>query len=47
MYERSLNAGAGTMGRETTELTQNPLVREISLVIAKQLIAKHAGAGDK
>lgn len=45
-YERSLNQGVGTMGKETTELAENPLVREISLVIAKQLITKNASQAE-
>lgn len=37
-YERSLNAGVSHLNNETRELAANPLVQEISLLLAKQLM---------
>lgn len=37
-YESSLNKGVQKVNRETQLLADNPLVNEISLVVAKQLL---------
>ena len=42
-YERSLNTGVTQFNRETSELAENPLVREISLAVAKQLLQSGKG----
>ena len=39
-YENSLNKGVNTLQTETNELADNPLVHEISLVVAKELLTK-------
>lgn len=39
-YEGSLNRGMKTFNHETNLLADNPLVREISLVVARQLLSK-------
>ena len=39
-YEQSLNKGVQKVNRETELLADNPLVNEISLVVAKQLLTK-------
>lgn len=39
-YEQSLNRGVGKLNQETTLLADNPLVHEISLIVAKQLLTK-------
>lgn len=39
-YEQSLNRGAQKLNQETELLAQNPLVHEISLIVAKQLLTK-------
>ena len=39
-YENSLNKGINTLQTETNELADNPLVHEISLVVAKELLTK-------
>lgn len=39
IYEQSLNQGVNTLNQETVELSENPLVREISLVVAKQMMS--------
>ena len=39
-YESSLNKGVKTLNSETGLLADNPLVHEISLVVAKQLLSK-------
>ena len=39
-YESSLNKGVTTLNQETNLLADNPLVHEISLVVAKQLLTK-------
>ena len=41
-YEASLNKGAQTLNQETGHLVDNPLVQEISLVVAKHLMEKGA-----
>lgn len=33
-YETSLNKGAGQLNEETRTLSENPLVKEISLIVA-------------
>lgn len=38
-YEGSLNKGIKSLNRETEVLAENPLVREISLIVAKQLLS--------
>jgi hypothetical protein len=35
-----LNRGVGKLNRETNLLADNPLVHEISLIVAKQLLTK-------
>lgn len=37
-YEASLNQGVNKLSEETSNLADNPLVKEISLLVAKQLI---------
>jgi len=39
-YEGSLNRGMTTFNQETNLLADNPLVKEISLVVARQLLSK-------
>ena len=39
-YEGSLNKGVTKLNSETGLLADNPLVQEISLVVAKQLLTK-------
>jgi len=39
-YEGSLNKGMTTFNQETTMLADNPLIKEISLVVARQLLSK-------
>ena len=39
-YEMSLNRGVRTLNLETQLLTDNPLIHEISLVVAKELLTK-------
>lgn len=39
-YEQSLNKGAKLLNQETGLLADNPLVQEISLVVAKHLMEK-------
>lgn len=39
-YEKSLNRGINTLNKDTTLLAENPLVKEISIVVAKQLLTK-------
>jgi hypothetical protein len=39
-YEGSLNKGVNKLNQETGLLADNPLVHEISLVVAKQLLTK-------
>ena len=39
-YEASLNKGAQQLNQETGLLADNPLVQEISLVVAKHLMEK-------
>lgn len=39
-YENSLHKGANQLNRETELLADNDLVKEISLVVAKHMIAK-------
>ncbi len=34
-YEGSLNKGVGSLNDETKQLQQNPLVQEISLIVAR------------
>ena len=34
-YERSLNTGVNKFNKETQDLAENPLVREISLAVAR------------
>ena len=38
MYEASINKGAMKLNQETEHLAQNPLIKEISLLVAQQLI---------
>ena len=44
-YEGSLNKGVGSLNDETKTLQQNPLVQEISLIVARTLQEK-AAQGD-
>lgn len=39
-YEQSLNKGVNKLNNETLILADNPLIHEISLVVAKQLLTK-------
>jgi len=39
-YEESLNVGVHRLQDETQLLTESPLVREISLIVAKELVKK-------
>jgi hypothetical protein len=39
-YEKSLNKGVNVLESETMVLADNPLVHEISLVVAKELLTK-------
>lgn len=39
-YECSLNQGVQKLNTETSFLAENPLIKEISLVVAKELLAK-------
>jgi hypothetical protein len=38
VYENSLNNGVNKLNDETQMLAENPLVREISLIVAKELL---------
>jgi len=38
VYENSLNQGVNKLNHETQNLAENPLVREISLIVAKELL---------
>jgi hypothetical protein len=38
VYENSLNSGVNKLNDETQMLAENPLVREISLIVAKELL---------
>jgi len=42
-YEQSLNTGVVKLGQEAQDLSQNHLVREISLVVARQLMKQNGG----
>jgi len=39
-YETSLNRGVNVLNNETHLLADNPLIHEISIVVAKQLLSK-------
>jgi hypothetical protein len=39
-YENSLNRGVVQLNEETRNLAENPLVKEISLLVAQELINK-------
>lgn len=39
-YERSMNTGVTQMNHETADLQQSPLVEQISLIVAQQLLKK-------
>ena len=39
-YEQSLNKGVGQLNEETRVLADNPLVKEISLIVAQELVRK-------
>lgn len=39
-YEKSLNRGVQKLNQETDLLADNPLIQEISIVVAKQLLTK-------
>jgi len=39
-YEQSLNKGVNKLNTETNLLADNPLINEISIVVAKQLLSK-------
>jgi len=45
-YEQSLNTGVVKLGQEAQDLSQNYLVREISLVVARQLMKQNGGQLD-
>ena len=40
IYEHSLNKGVTVLNRETNLLADNPLIHEISIIVAKQLLTK-------
>lgn len=42
-YESSLNQGVSRLNTETQVLAENPLVREISLIVARELMKKSSG----
>jgi hypothetical protein len=42
VYENSLNNGVTKLNDETQMLAENPLVREISLIVAKELLKQSA-----
>lgn len=42
VYENSLNNGVNKLNDETQMLAENPLVREISLIVAKELLKQSA-----
>jgi len=39
-YETSLNKGVTVLNKETGLLAENPLIHEISIIVAKQLLTK-------
>lgn len=39
-YESSLNKGVNKLNQETNLLADNPLIHEISIIVAKQLLTK-------
>jgi len=39
-YEQSLNKGVSQLNEETKNLAENPLVKEISLIVAQELVRK-------
>lgn len=39
-YQSSLNKGVNKLNQETNLLADNPLVNEISIIVAKQLLSK-------
>ena len=39
-YEQSLNKGVGQLNDETKQLQENPLIKEISLIVAQELVKK-------
>lgn len=39
-YEKSLNKGVRVLNTETSLLADNPLIKEISIVVAKQLLSR-------
>lgn len=39
-YEQSLNKGVTKLNTETNLLADNPLINEISIIVAKQLLSK-------
>lgn len=43
-YEASLNQGVSRLNTETQVLAENPLVREISLIVARELMKKSNGS---
>ena len=45
-YETSLNTGVNKLNQETEVLAENPLVREISLIVARELLKKSQGNPD-
>jgi hypothetical protein len=42
-YEQSLNKGVVQLNEETRNLAENPLVQEISLIVAQELVRKSQG----
>ncbi|CDW80263.1 UNKNOWN [Stylonychia lemnae] len=44
-YEQSLNKGVGQLNNETAVLAENPLIKEISLIVAQELINKSRAEG--
>ena len=42
-YEASLNQGVQKLNTETSVLAENPLIKEISLIVAKELLSRSQG----
>ncbi len=44
-YEASLNSGVNRLNEETSVLAEDPLVKEISLIVARELMQRGGLAG--
>lgn len=42
-YEMSLNKGVGQLNEETKNLAENPLIKEISIMVAQEIMKKSQG----